>query len=403
MSSRSRALLATVLLVGAATAEAAEDPQTTKAVEKVSLEDLTGRLNLAIPQSPAFTMLGVSPEKVVQSDNFREVALGVLHGLDARGNLQSGIAVDVRPYMVIKGASSTLAHYREHLAVRLLTNTQLSFATASGKSDSDKADRLGLGLRMVLWQEYDPARGGDRIALQYVPAKGGETAPNVTPNDDVRNPQGKGKVAGSLDSCYISYLSVGAESPDVLPGDVAGLSELEEDIARKAREAVKQCLEPFKKRYWNAGSLDVGIGGYRSKVDPLSESGFGAWLGYSHSIGEKGQLVARALSTENVLQPVKDSPGQYQAVDENSAGLRLRYGSDRGALMLEGEWTESRPGAGDKDSYTRAAIGLEFEAFRDVWLQLGVGKAFSTELFDDDPVYSGQIRLGFAEQSLFKQ
>jgi hypothetical protein len=67
--------------------------------------------------------------------------------------------------------------------------------------------------------------------------------------------------------------------------------------------------------------------------------------------------------------------------------------------MAEVMWTRGRTDAAT-DDYTRASIGVEFEAARDIWLQFAVGRAFGTDLFDDDPVYSGQVRFGFSEKSL---
>lgn len=346
----------------------------------IKVKDLTGHLDLSIPQSPAFTLLGVSPDEIVQSDDFRTVALGLLHGLDPRGNLQEGVALDTRPYMLIAGEKATLADYRKYPSVRIISNAQLSFATTSGSSDSDKADRLGVGLRLRLWREHDPAVGDSPI--EYLP------------------PGAAAKVTGPLKNCYSDYLKAAVNAtPDVLPEDDAGLTEIEQNLAAGARKTVEQCLAPFKRRYWNAGMLEIGIGGSRVTIDEMKESGSAAWLGFSHSIGASSQIILRAAYAEDRLDPVEGQAGTFQLVDETDAGARFRFGSGRGTLMVEGLWTETRT-ATQQERYWRASLGSEFEVFKDVWIQLAVGKAFSTDLFDDDPVYSGQFRFGFAEKSL---
>src|SRR5690606_35054097 len=47
-------------------------------------------LDLAVPDSPALAILGLSPETVVRPGTPRDLATTVLNGVDRRGNLQSG-------------------------------------------------------------------------------------------------------------------------------------------------------------------------------------------------------------------------------------------------------------------------------------------------------------------------
>ena len=370
--------------------------------ENIKLADLAGRFDLAVPQSPAFTILGLTPENVVSGDVFRTTALGVLQGLDARGNLQSGIAVDFRPYIAIRGAKSTLADYnnsdKKTPLTRLLSNTQLSFATASGQSDSDRADRMSLGLRVTLWQQNDPANFKSSPALAYVPPEGHTHKPEALGED----PETGEKVfKGTVASCYNEYLAAAAKSPDIVPITDDEMTQVETTMAENARKAVSKCLAPYKEKYWNTGSLELGVAGYRSKVDPLDESGSGAWLAYSYAFNERAQIVARASKVNDRLEPLEDNAGEYRLVDETNAGLRFRFGTPRGSMMVEGQWVEAKTG-GVTEEYTRASAGFEFMLFGDIWLQLAVGKAFGTDAFDDDPIYSGQFRFGFSDKSVLK-
>jgi len=365
----------------------------------ITMDDLAGRFDLAVPQSPAFTILGLTPENVVSGDVFRTAALGVLQGLDARGNLQSGIAVDFRPYMAIRGAKSTLGDYDGSYWVRTLSNSQLSFATASGKSDSDRADRMSVGLRVTLWQQHDPARFSSSPALQYVPAEGSEHKPEELAIDPKT---GESVVLkGTVASCYSEYLAAAAKSTDIVPITDEEMSAVETSMADKARQAVTKCLAPFKEKYWNSGSLELGIAGYRSKVDPLDESGSGAWLAYSYAFNDRAQIVARAAKVSDRLEPLEGNAGQYRLVDESNAGLRLRYGTKRGSMMVEAQWIDAKSGT-TSEEYTRASVGVEFMVFGDIWLQLAVGKAFGTDAFNEDPIYSGQFRFGFSDKSILK-
>jgi hypothetical protein len=236
---------------------------------------------------------------------------------------------------------------------------------------------------VTLWQQHDPANFNSSPAINYEPVNGGQA------------------VSGTVASCYTEYLTAAAASPGTLPVTQDEMSAVEEDMADKARLTVTKCLAPYKERYWNSGALELGIAGYRSKVDPLDESGTGAWLAYSYAFNDRAQIIARASKVNDRLEPLEDDPGEYRLVDESNVGMRFRYGSPRGSVMLEAQWIDAKTG-GESEEYTRASAGLEFMIFGDIWLQLAVGKAFGTDTFDEDPVYSGQFRFGFSDKSILK-
>lgn len=373
--------LLSVAISAHAQPDAGHSEQEQQGAGEVTLKDFSGRFDLSIPQSPAFTILGLSPENVVKSDDYRKAAATILRGLDGRGNLQSGLALDVRPFLSMLPNTPTLLDYRDHWWVRLATQAKVSFATASGQDDADRADRQALGLSLTLWMENDPARGGGSI--------------------DYVDPDGTTRQTGSLDQCYAVYLLAAAQAPDQFPSD-EDLTQAEAEIAEKARKAIAQCLEPYKKKYWNSGSLTLNLAGYRGKVDDVDANGDGWALAFSHSIGERGQVVLRASASDDQLQPVEGMAGEYTLVDEKGLGARFRWGSAQSALMVEAMYTDADT-TGTNESYWRAALGTEFLLGKDTWLQIAVGRAFSTDMFDDDPVFSGQVRFGFSETSLFSR
>src|SRR4051812_10026938 len=57
-------------------------------------------VDLSVPDSPAFIALGLSPETVVRPTSPREFATSLLNGVGQDGHLQTGVAVDVVPYLV---------------------------------------------------------------------------------------------------------------------------------------------------------------------------------------------------------------------------------------------------------------------------------------------------------------
>lgn len=137
----------------------AADPNATpgaaaaNAVGRLPAEDLY--LDLAVPESPAFAVLGFTPEKVVRPTSPRQVAANLLNGVDDRGNLQTGIALDFVPYLAWKGETLTIEEYRKDWLTRLASRAQFSLGTTKGTTD-DESVRLGAGIRATLWDAGDP-------------------------------------------------------------------------------------------------------------------------------------------------------------------------------------------------------------------------------------------------------
>ncbi len=112
--------------------------------------------DLAVPDSPAFTVLGVTPENVTHPTTPREFATSLLNGVDERGNFQTGLALDFVPFLTFFGKDTSLKKYADQPLTRFLARTQVSFATAKGVTDEDRSTRLALGLRMTIWDKGDP-------------------------------------------------------------------------------------------------------------------------------------------------------------------------------------------------------------------------------------------------------
>lgn len=151
-----------LIWIGAASlplqAFAQEKPLTDKAQQNIKAEAFA--LDLAVPSSPAFTVLGLSPDRVARPTSPRELATDLLNGVDDQGNLQTGLAIDFVPYLLIAGDELTLAQYRQNdfgpIGLRrLAARSQLSLATTKGTSDDDKSVRLAAGLHVTPWDTGD--------------------------------------------------------------------------------------------------------------------------------------------------------------------------------------------------------------------------------------------------------
>jgi len=65
-------------------------------------------VDLSVPDSPAFTVLGLTPEEVARPTTARKLATSLLNGVDRNGVLQTGVAIDTVPYLALAGQLVTL-------------------------------------------------------------------------------------------------------------------------------------------------------------------------------------------------------------------------------------------------------------------------------------------------------
>jgi hypothetical protein len=144
-----------------------------------------------VPESPAFTVLGVTPNAIARPGTPREFATSLLNGLDKNGNFQTGLAIDTAPYMLFNGQNVTLQDYNDYYLTRLLSRTQFSLATTKGAASDDTATRLALGLNVTLWDKgdarvYHPKRGPDGDVLTCFKAN---IQPPDAPSSAIRHRQ----------------------------------------------------------------------------------------------------------------------------------------------------------------------------------------------------------------------
>ena len=66
-------------------------------------------LDLSVPQSPAFAILGITPDNIIRPGSPRDLALSLLNGVGKNGAFQSGIAIDTAPYLLFAGRLKTLS------------------------------------------------------------------------------------------------------------------------------------------------------------------------------------------------------------------------------------------------------------------------------------------------------
>jgi hypothetical protein len=349
--------IALLLTVGLPLESAAGDEQLPEVLNKLA----TGKpvklvtLDLAVPDSPALTLLGLSAEKVARPGTPRDLATTALNGVDRRGHLQSGLAVDFAPLFLFGGNGITYDQYRDDWRTRLLGRTQISVATAKGSGEADKAVRAAVAVRATLWDSGDPR----------------------------------------LDAGLIECLdAIRVTPPREALLDQAAIDAWVSRATAERRPLVEQCHNQFKNRRWNASSIAVGIapewnsatGGWGA----FGSGGASVWTSVAIALTRTeqfetpagtrvpverplGQLVVQGRYRADELVPDRRERGAYFDKDSAALAARLTLGSANRTLVVEGELASEMPDVGDATSVLELSIGGQMRLAPDVWLSLAVG------------------------------
>lgn len=370
-------------------------------------------IDLAVPTSPAFAVLGVTPETVVRPEGPRNLAVGLLSGVDPRGNLQTGLAFDTAPYLLLAGDEVTLRQYREDdyvgYVVRLLGRTQVSLATAKGATDDDDATRLGLGLRLTLWDEGDP-RLDDALLACF-----GE-----------RWAESKAEREAWQDR--VTELTVEIDLLEQTGGDEERLAELRQQLEQlqaegaaletELKEDVRGCRSDpaIRGSLWNNSAWSVGLAptwtAEDGAIDELGWSGVGLWTtfgyGFENVPGLEDSAEILLHGRIRTDEEVPDEAGNFFEQDSFTLGTQLRVaGPDIGTATLGGPdlsfivdlayIDNDRKGRDDEELF-RYGIGAEYQVSSDVYLQLSLGSESGGD--DDESFLLGNLKWSFASEPM---
>ena len=311
-------------------------------------------VDFSVPESPALAALGSSSTKATQPATPKELVTRLLQGTDANGNIQSGVALDFVPYLLLGGNSVTLAEYNAHSGFnwqRTLSNIQLSVATVKDASAGSNAVRIASGLRYVILDLGDPRTKHDLVPC-FMKIK-----PDIS----------QAQTAADLDAIYKAF-----------------------PTAKTTVDAYQACFAQSKKDNWNRSSLDVGVApswtSTSGSLSDLSGSTVAYYLNADYGferipgLSRYTQLLGHFQSTiHDVVPQTTTTPSYLQ--DTRTYGLKLRVCADctdKGAaktyLALEADRIEQRAAAGHpSSSYRQFSISGEHRIASGLYLNLQFG------------------------------
>lgn len=286
--------------------------------------------DIVAPDSPAFTILGLSPTNTTTPNSPAQLAASALSAFDDNGHFQSGAAIDVVPFLIFKAKSFTLGEYaadsKKAYLVRVLSRTSISFATTKGTSSPDTSIRMATGVRISLIDMGDP-----RAAFQKCVSK-------------------------------INY-PIDPKTPDATPPQI--------------KQQLTQCGTDSAKKVWNATSFVIaGAPSWIStdgSTSNLKPNGGGYWASFAKGLGTWGQLTvdARRETGQSVVPPGTSSSATNAFVlqDTTVAGGAFKFGRSDFNGIVEGLYIGKKT-AGVPDSYPEFGFGLEKKLANKFYLEI---------------------------------
>jgi len=131
-------------------------------------------LDYDVPESPAFTVLGVSPAKVLRGSAAKPIVLNLLNQFGSSERTQNGVAVDFSPFFVFGGRMKNVMEYRNSRKKQIIANTLFSFSTVQDKAETTSL-KFGVGLRLTLFDCHDLLQNAqlgrdiDSLLLKSIP------------------------------------------------------------------------------------------------------------------------------------------------------------------------------------------------------------------------------------------
>lgn len=310
----------------------------------------------SVPETPAFTFLGVTPGKIDQPGSLRDLGVSLKNGVGKDGKAMEGFALDASVWNLIPGFDIPLDKYRsKNPFPYMLANLQASIATV--RSSGDSADLVAaFGLKAVIIDHGDPMLD---TALTR-------------------------KLAAGLRSCIPAQPGAGqsAACVDSVTADVIG---------------------SYTSSRWNATQLAFAVAlGNRfenSEIRRSAATGWDAWLVGGVPLGNKIHLLGQ---TKYQRRTAEDTVPSYAAL---TAGVRAVGGSStfNGFVELAHEWRTPKGGGKDgllinKDVGGWSA-GLEFRLAANTWVSTGVGSQYTALKEPERTVVFATVKWGLSSNS----
>ncbi|MBC8144017.1 MAG: hypothetical protein H7X80_00450 [bacterium] len=299
------------------------------------------RIDLAVPEAPAFMILGLSSSQVMRPGTLREIAITATDFFRSGDLLPESFSTEFAPRLLADAGDLSLADYRSSA---FLYRLRVSLATSS----ADSARHIALGLRVTLIDDTD-LRTDDVFTdqLRAVSAENRARYKSILDHNAIAdNQQLFAMLKSMLDLTQERVLTTEEQ------GDVSmAIRELDESVQHDIVEAlwldlprnldglrsmdstIDRLRERRKKELWNNSMLELGFAARASSFDStvggLWFNAVGAWGTYALPVGSNGNLLIGANTTMRT-----DSLDDFNVLDASLA-TRFYWGMNEAKALVE--------------------------------------------------------------------
>jgi len=317
-----------------------------------------GVLNFAVPESPAFKILGVSPSDIMRPTTTRDIAVSVgNYFLTNGGAIPKDLAVEIAPSLFnpklsLADYNANKWWYNSTISIGTKQNPDGSYAAAVGVSTKiiDKADLRSnssmISFDDVIGPKINAAMTDETNAIAFEMFRQGipyDTAFNRVSRALTDTSDKNYKVYHTkIDSCILAK-GINANS-------------------------ISQYRDSLKNALWNATVLEIGFASLFNSQDSLiknisSISQIGFWLTYGHRLGKKGQLLL------GVNGNIRDTGAQKLNDYNINVGARIYYGGNDLKAFVDGEVISQSY----SEPIYQSDLGIEGTFFGGLWASFSLG------------------------------
>lgn len=325
-------------------------------------------LAFSVPESPAFTFLGVSPTKVTRASNARDLGAALVNAVDSAGRAVTGVAIGATLWTLLPDVTVDLTSYQTRTSAYALANTHLSIGTARSTGDSADTD-VALGVRTTLYDGSDP----------------------------MRSPEFVRSLTAALTRCVDM---VGP--PPIDPAAVTGVISITADADDPVLQCVEAANDTLRLRWfhnsWNRPALSWGAGaGWRmpgSEADRLIPVGLSTWLAGAYPMGRSGQLLAQ-LQYDH--RRALDTLGRTNLLTYGVRAIRGSRGQNLFVELAGIRHLSALPGV--RRSNVQWSGGVELQIASSYWLSAGFGRRDAAQDEPERVALFASMRWGIASRS----
>jgi len=394
-------------------------------------------VDISVPDSPALTVLGVTPNQVIHPTTTSDFAVGLINAVK-RGTVEQGFAVDTSPYMLFSGDELTLQEYQESRSERLAARTQFSVATVRNDADDDvEAVKVAVSLRTTLWDRGDPRLGdaedpnsliGCYLANSYDPGEMGLQVNQAEAQQSVLHTKIIPRITARLRELKAKILLTGQEVDELVRLHLRlhelqdrGIQQITQEQAAEQVEGFNrrvraECVDQFEAINWNASSWTLGVAptwssasGKVSELKPIGTSVYTS-LAYGFEefsgLADKLQLVlhGRYVGGQKIPASTIDPALPSNLILEQDtliSGLQLRFkGPDFGSrqfgkdlsFALEADYIDAKGDLANVESILRYAISADARLSEKVYMTFTIAEDQRGKTKDGSLMY-GSLKL----------